>query len=73
VDDELVELITTQASELLAKRRTAQELAQLSDAEVWDIAEAIKVGFSGGQPLVASTGSTRGVRRNPDTGQVERF
>jgi hypothetical protein len=73
VDDELVALIAVQASALLAERCLQAAVAQLSDDEVWDIAQAIRVAFDGGQPLVAPTGSTRGVRRNPQTGQPERF
>jgi Helix-turn-helix domain len=72
-DDELVELVTSKASQLLAERGLAAAVEQLSDDEVWAAMQELRIAMDGGRGVTAPTGSTRGVRRNPTTGETERF
>jgi hypothetical protein len=72
VDDELVDLLCAQARELLEQRARA-ELLDAHPREVLAAMDALRVALTGGRPLLADTGSTRGVRINPETGRTERF
>jgi hypothetical protein len=73
MDDELVELVRAGVSDFLAQRALQAAVADLSDEDVLQFGEELRVAFGGGPGLTDASGNTRGVRRNPTTGQPERF
>jgi hypothetical protein len=50
-----------------------QALASLTDDQWGEISAQLVAGLGAGPPLEDANGNTRGVRRNPVTGAVERF
>jgi hypothetical protein len=73
VDDELVGMVRTAALDLLAERGLEAALEQVPDDELLLAMQELRIALDGGRPLTSPTGSTRGVRRNPTTGETERF
>jgi hypothetical protein len=72
IDDKFVELVRAGLSDVLAQQAFRDAVAELTDEDVLQCAEVLRAAVAS-EVLVAPTGSTRGVRRNSTTGEIERF